>query len=170
MTSLHLSKVTGRVDRTSAAMQSFELTTSRANRLLTGLFGVLWCGVLVINGIVGLASSLTPLVVIPIGMAVSGGLFFYRMATLGVRASASGLTVRNFTKTRTIKRAEITGFRDGRESMQPIGRMLYVVTSNDVIPLDFTRRIGKRRRERYLETLTTWLAGGDRTMPRNPIR
>ena len=134
-------------------------------RAYGAVFGVLWCGGLIVN-IIGPVVGGSWLA-IPVGLVMmGGGLFFIvRMNRLALIAEDDVLIVRNLYRTRRIPRSAIQGFRTGNPGMMmPFGRTIHVLVADDSVVTaevfmssGFTRR-GRRRLDERLSPLREWLS------------
>src|SRR5437879_5809265 len=83
----------------------------------------------------------SPGVIVLLLMLAFGAILTYRLFRASVLAAANDVTVRNFSRTRTLARRESEGFRIGPMSGQPFGQTIHVLLRDDtILPLDATSR------------------------------
>jgi hypothetical protein len=134
----------------------------KAVRIYTSVFVVIWCaGVLTAAVVIAVHGS--PAAIVPVIMFAFGATIGARTFRMSVAFGADVLIVRNFIRTRTLRREEIEAFRSGAVSYQPFGRTIYaLLRDGSVFPLDVASRPyrlgrGRSKLEERLAMLRGWL-------------
>jgi hypothetical protein len=131
-------------------------------RIYTSVFTVVWCAG-VLTAAVTIAVKGSPAAIIPVIMLAFGVTIGVRMFRMSVAFDADALVVRNFFRTRSLRREEIEGFRSGSMSNQPFGRTIYaLLRDGSVFPLDVAGRLyrfgrGRGKLEERQAMLQAWL-------------
>jgi len=148
-----------------AAGRPYVIRPPLAARAYIVVFMCIWCG-FVLAGLIAAIVNASPAVVILLLMLSFGLTFGYRLFRLSVTLYPQGLLVRNIYRTRHVARADIEGFRQGAESMQPFTRTIYVMLRDgSVLPLDVAGRRfvfgrGRALLDERMRTLQNWLDQG----------
>jgi hypothetical protein len=124
-------------------------------------FGALWVGILAV-GFFGSDDFDPASVVFVVGFMAIGVAFVARMVRTAVIADDTTLLVRNFYRTKRFSWQEVEGFRTGRISFQPWGRMIFVLLRDgNMYGTDATMttwgRAGRRDPDTMLADLRSWL-------------
>lgn len=105
----------------------------------------------------------SPAALVPVIMLAFGATIGIRTFRMSVTFEADALTVRNFFRTRRLRRDEIEGFRSGPMNNQPFGRTIYaLLCQGSVFPLDAAGRPypfgrGRGKLEERQAMLQSWL-------------
>ena len=136
-------------------------------RVYTSVFGLVWCGMLLVFVVVLLTPDLSgtgPAVVMPLLMLGFGGTIIFRQLRLCAVSDGDALVVRNFIRTTRFEREEIAEFRTAR-GVIPIGRTIVVVPKHgDLLNIDATMQmpaLGRDRHPDQLGELRAWIAEGN---------
>ena len=98
------------------------------------IFGVLWCGLLLVALVASLRALFLPGVLVPLVMLTLGGLLFYRILNLSVLANDDELVVKNYARTRRIPKADVEDFRIGGAPYgQLYGKSLVVLLCDQTV-------------------------------------
>jgi hypothetical protein len=125
-------------------------------------FLTLWCGG-VLLAVVRSAAKGSPAAFFFLIMLAFGVTIGIRTWRRSVIFGADALIVRNFFRTRSLRREEIEGFRSGSMSNQPSSRGIYaLLRDGSVFPLDVTSRLalfgrGSATFEQRQVQLQAWL-------------
>jgi hypothetical protein len=122
-------------------------------------FSTVWCAGVGTATIIGFADGRGS-AAIGLLMVAFGATLGWRLARLSVRCEGDLLIIRNNFRSRTLRRAEIEGFRVGQpQGGIPFGNVVYVLLDDDsVLPLDATLRMRRRGSvDRDLLRLKEWL-------------
>lgn len=133
-----------------------------ALRVYTGLFGLFWCG-FVLVALVATLVDRRPEALFLVFMLAFGGTLSYRMFRMEVVADVEGLLVRNYMRTKRYRWSEVEGFRLASPSFgMPFGKTIYaLLTDGEMSSLDVTMQMGllpggRRKRDAYLTQLRQW--------------
>ncbi len=143
-------------------MKTVDIALPTWLRVYTSVFGILWCGMLLVSVVRLLTneSGTGPVVVMPILMLGFGVTIIFRQLRLRAISEGNTLVVRNFTRTTQFEREEIAEFRTAR-GVVPMGRSIVVVPKHgDLRNVDATMQLAAFGRDRHpsqLEELRAWL-------------
>lgn len=110
-----------------------EFRLPKALRLYIVVFGLFWCGTLLVSFIRTATNGSRGVIPLLALMLAYGVFFMARMHGLAVVPSHDELVVRNMFKTRTIPKPAIEGFRLGSPAMMPFGKTIHVLLADDTI-------------------------------------